>query len=165
MSEPISAEITAQILAARRAQGTTREEVAAAARRAGAPESFTTAAYRNVESGRRAVDVDELLWLAAALEVPVRQLLGAHRDRFGADVATPPECGPVEDATRQAVQELGDLDGREAPLAAAAYRLARQLDDGAGMATAAVSKELRATLADIWEGQGAEDEDEEYGPS
>ncbi|NIL60020.1 hypothetical protein HCB18_27030, partial [Salinispora arenicola] len=60
----------------------------------------------------------------------------------------------------------GDLEGREHPLAQAAYALARKLDTDAGMATAAVSKELRAALADIWEGRSAEDEDDEdLGPS
>lgn len=166
VTEPISAGITAEIAAARRVQGTTREEVAAAARRAGAPASFTAAAFRNLETGKRAPSVDELLWLAAALEVPVRQLLGEHRGLFGADVATPPACGAVESATREAVKSLGDLDGREFPLAEAAYALARKLDEDAGMATAAVSKELRAALADIWEGRGADDdEDEDLGPS
>ncbi|WP_320067878.1 helix-turn-helix domain-containing protein [Micromonospora sp. RTGN7] len=166
MSEPISARITGEIVAARRVQGTTRDEVAAAARRAGAPASFTAAALRNLETGRRAPSVDELVWLAAALEVPVRQLLGEHRRLFGADLETPPSCGPVESATREAVRGLGELDGREYPLAEAAYALARKLDADAGMATAAVSKELRAALADIWEGRGDdEDEDEDLGPS
>lgn len=166
VSGTITGAITAEIGAARRVQGTTRDDVAAAARRAGAPASFTAAALRNLETGRRAPAVDELLWLAAALEVPVRQLLGEHRHLFGADVETPPACGSVETATREAVAQLGDLDGREIPLAEAAYALAARLDDGPGMAAAAVAKELRAALADIWEGRSVDEEDEdELGPS
>ncbi|MCW6010328.1 helix-turn-helix transcriptional regulator [Micromonospora sp. CPCC 205371] len=168
MSEPISAGITAQIVAARRRQGSTRDEVAAAAQAAGAPTSFTTAALRNLESGRRAPSVDELVWLAAALATPVRELLGEQRHLFGADVAVRPECGPVEDATRRAAEQLGALDGHEAALMEGAYVLARALDAGAGMATAAVHKEYRATLAALWEdraGDEDDDDDEDLGPS
>ncbi|NIL40496.1 hypothetical protein HCB17_04425 [Salinispora arenicola] len=165
VSEPISAVVTAEIGVARRVRGATRDEVAVAARAAGAPAAFTAAALRNLETGKRAPSVDELVWLAVALEVPVPQLLGAHRDLFGADTA-PSGCGAVEAATRESMRELGDLEGREHPLAQAAYALARKLDTDAGMATAAVSKELRAALADIWEGRSAEDEDDEdLGPS
>lgn len=167
MTEPISAAITAGLAVERRRQSLTREEVAAAAQAAGAPDTFTSAALRNVETGRRGVTVDELAWLAAALDVPPWQLLGDQADRFTPPAPPAPAGGPVEEATRAAIDELGALDGIEAPLAAAAAALARALDDGAAMATAAVSKELRATLAQLWEGRDAEDDDdpEEYGPA
>ncbi|MGJ3223771.1 hypothetical protein ACQEUV_33090 [Micromonospora aurantiaca (nom. illeg.)] len=128
MTEPISAAISAEIEAARAAHGGTREDVAAAARAAGAPSTFTAAALRNLEIGRRAPSVDELLWLATALSVPVRQLLGEHRELFGHDAYRPPACGEVEDATRTAIEEFGDLTGRQRALAAAAIKMAAELD-------------------------------------
>lgn len=76
----------------------------------------------------------------------------------------PPRRGPVETATRAALAEL-DLAGRDAVLAEAAYTLASKLDNDAGMAAAAVSKELRATLDQIWQGQGGGGEDDDYGPA
>lgn len=165
-TEPISATITAEIMAARRVQGTTRDEVAAAARLAGAPPTFSAAALRNIETSRRGVTVDELVWLAEALGTPVRGLLAEHAETFGADVAAAPVCGPVEAAARAAVDELGELDGAEAALAEAAYVLARTLDEGAGMAAAAVAKQYHALLSALWEARDDEDEDdgaEDYG--
>lgn len=52
----------------------------------------------------------------------------------------------VEAATERRLRELDELDS---PLGQAALTLARALDDGAGMAAAAVSKELRATLKEL----------------
>jgi hypothetical protein len=51
--------------------------------------------------------------------------------------------GPIEAAV---LSEVGDAGSA---LAQTAIALARFLDGGAGMATAAVSKELRATLAEV----------------
>lgn len=56
--------------------------------------------------------------------------------------------------------DLGD-DKRRLALAQLAKTLAGQLDDGVGMATAAVSKELRATLAEL-EGEDAGDDDDSF---
>ncbi|SNY28993.1 hypothetical protein [Paractinoplanes atraurantiacus] len=163
MSDSITAAISAQIVYARQLSGSTRDDIAAAARKAGAPATFTAAALRNLEAGRRCPTVDEVLWLADALATPVRQLLGEHADKFGHDAYRPPECGAVEDATRTAVEELGDdLTGRQRALAAAAYALAKDLD-GAGdkRQPAQLAKTLADTLAAIWELQPFEDDDEE----
>jgi hypothetical protein len=56
--------------------------------------------------------------------------------------------GGNERATRRAVRDLDDLTPMQLALAELAYTLARALDEGAGagMSTAAVAKELRATL-------------------
>jgi hypothetical protein len=54
--------------------------------------------------------------------------------------------GPVERAVRRDVRALGDLGGVQRSLAETAFNLARTLDEGAGMAAAAVARELRATL-------------------
>ena len=60
--------------------------------------------------------------------------------------------GPVETATRS---QLNDQESLSA-LGQVAIALARFLDEGAGMATAATAKELRATLAAI-DGEGKAD--------
>jgi hypothetical protein len=67
------------------------------------------------------------------------------------------DLGEVEAAVRAVVAELGELDGVQPALAAAAYMLARQLDSGAGMATAAVARELRETLRALTEASDADD--------
>lgn len=61
-------------------------------------------------------------------------------------------CGPVEEATRADLALL-DPVGTARALAETAYVLARALDRGRpGMATAAIAKEFRATLAELTEG-------------
>ncbi len=57
-----------------------------------------------------------------------------------------PALGPVGEATRRRLQELGEA---YSPLGAAALVLARTLDEGAGLSTAAVVRELRATLKEL----------------
>jgi transcriptional regulator with XRE-family HTH domain len=163
MSGPITAAITAQIAARRQAQGLTRDELSAGARAAGAPDTLTSAALRNIEIGRRSVAVDELVWLAAALHVPVWELLGDHAESFSRAKPVDSEAGPVEEAVHRAVEKLDDADLiDQAPvLVEAALALARQLDAGAGMAAAAVSKELRATLDAIWAGTDDDDDDQD----
>ncbi|MFG3418735.1 hypothetical protein [Micromonospora sp. NPDC048063] len=165
MTEPISTAISAEITAARTAQGGTREDVAAAARLAGAPATFTAAALRNLEIGRRSPSVDELLWMAEALSVPVRQLLGEHRELFGHDAYRPPTCGAVEDATRSAVEDLGDLTGRQEALAQLAYALAADIDgEGEKRQPAALAKALTDTLDQLWKLKPADTEqDDELG--
>jgi hypothetical protein len=64
---------------------------------------------------------------------------------------------PIASTNESAVQAL--LDGLDADpaLARLAITLAKSLDEGVGMATAAVARELRATLAEIREGAAATD--------
>lgn len=52
----------------------------------------------------------------------------------------------VEDAVRATLADAPETSIAHRALVATALTLARKLDDGAGMATAAVAKELRATL-------------------
>ena len=60
----------------------------------------------------------------------------------------PSTTGPVSAAVAADIARLTPrLDQPDASLMALALTLARALDDGAGMATAAVARELRATLA------------------
>lgn len=64
-----------------------------------------------------------------------------------------PVSGPVEEAARAAVEQArADGEGLDAAgelRAAVIVSLAETLDDGAGMAAAAVARELRAALADM----------------
>lgn len=53
---------------------------------------------------------------------------------------------PVYDATLRHLQGLSEA---HSALGQVALTLARSLDEGAGMATAAISKELRATLKEL----------------
>lgn len=55
----------------------------------------------------------------------------------------------VTAATSAALAEVGDMPGFDRAKGATALRLAVELDAGAGMATAAVARELRATLAEL----------------
>ena len=60
--------------------------------------------------------------------------------------------GKVELATARSLREIGELPRGLGGLAEAALTLARSLDDGAGLATAAVARELRATLMELAKG-------------
>lgn len=84
--------------------------------------------------------------------------------------------GPVEQAVRDDILQLGDLVGVEPSLSEMAYRLAREID---GAATAEcetcgepipgpedsrslpqLNRELRQTLAQLLEGRAADDDDD-----
>lgn len=64
----------------------------------------------------------------------------------------------VESAVRDNLADVPQNSPAHVALVATAITLARKLDEGAGMATAAVAKELRATLDAIL--RGADDEDD-----
>ena len=64
----------------------------------------------------------------------------------------------VVDAVRATVDDATETHAAHGSLVAIALILAQKLDEGAGMATAAVAAELRATLDDIL--KGADDDDE-----
>jgi len=55
----------------------------------------------------------------------------------------------VTSATSAALAAVGEVPGWDRAKGATALRLAVELDAGAGMATAAVARELRATLAEL----------------
>ena len=71
------------------------------------------------------------------------------------------DAGNVEVQTRRDIGALVCAHPMGEALAALAYSLARSLDNGAGMATAAVSRELRATLIELakYEGGSVDDDD------
>jgi hypothetical protein len=67
--------------------------------------------------------------------------------------------GDVEARVRADIEALGDLDGVQPSLARVAYTLARALDSGTkGMATAAISRELRETLAALTDSSDADEQ-------
>lgn len=68
-----------------------------------------------------------------------------------------PEYGPVEGAVRGDVDALELVSPMGRSLAETAFNLARTLDNGAGMATAAVARELRETLKTLAEAAGDDD--------
>lgn len=72
--------------------------------------------------------------------------------------ATRRKRGRVELATARAVREIGELPRGLSNLAEAALTLAKSLDDGAGLATAAVARELRATMTELAKGAARDDD-------
>lgn len=64
--------------------------------------------------------------------------------------------GRVELATARSIREIGELPRGLAGLAESALTLAKALDDGAGLATAAVARELRATLTMLAKGTASD---------
>jgi hypothetical protein len=64
----------------------------------------------------------------------------------------------VEDEVRATLDDAPEISAAHRALVATALTLARKLDDGAGMATAAVAKELRATLDAILKEAGDDDD-------
>lgn len=75
------------------------------------------------------------------------------------DPLEPPErvMGPLEEAVRGDIEQLGLVSPTARSMAELSYNLARKLDGGAGMATAAVAKELRETLDAMAEVAGDDD--------
>ena len=67
--------------------------------------------------------------------------------------------GPNEKAVRSTLKQL-EVNVSTDALARLAVTLAQTLDGDAGMATAAVSRELRATLTDLEGRHGGSDDDE-----
>jgi hypothetical protein len=71
----------------------------------------------------------------------------------------PRQYGPVERATRSDLRKLGLSGSVTQTLAHTAYALARKLDDDAGMAAAAVARELRTTMIELTKLAGPADAD------
>lgn len=66
----------------------------------------------------------------------------------------------VEVAVRNTLDGLPELTPAHVALVSLALTLARKLDEGAGLATAAVGRELRATLDVLTKGDGDDSDDE-----
>ena len=73
--------------------------------------------------------------------------------------ATGATYGPVETKVRQDVDALVSTHPMGEALAEMAFALARTLDEGAGLAVAAVNRELRHNLIEL-ASQGVDDDDD-----
>ena len=73
---------------------------------------------------------------------------GRQRSKGPAGVVGP-TFGDVSRSVAALVESMGEITPGQSVLASAALVLAGELDRGAGMAAAAVSKELRATMAEL----------------
>ena len=73
--------------------------------------------------------------------------------------ADKPLFGPVETKVRQDIEALVTVHPMGEALAEMAFTLARTLDQGAGLAVAAVNRELRANLVEL--ASMAEDDDDD----
>lgn len=166
---------------AREARGWDQQELTKRLSAAGRPMSQPIVS--RVEAGSRRVDVDDLVALAAVLDVSVLALL-PEDGRRAPDAAPRPtvpavasDAGPVEGALSEDIEALGDLSGMEPTLAEVAHRLARQMDgqrpvvcDECGCMVDVPSdprllpqlaKELRATVAALVEGRAPDDDDDD----
>lgn len=145
--------------------GMSQDDLAAAAREAGAGDSFSGPVVGFLETGRRQKGrrtrlcaLDELLPLAAALEVSPLELLGADSAQLfiGESAAVRVECpkcaagmGGMERVTREDLARLGELSPLETTLVETAYRLAAAIDGEDARTLPALTKELRATVQEL----------------
>lgn len=167
----ISDVIGSRIRDLRESAGLSREDLAVAAREAGAPASLTGTVIRFLETGRPDKDgrrtryfaFDELLGVAAGLEVSPLELLGDQAVHFaGEQVAATTSCancgatpGPVETTVRTDLAQLAAAE-LEPSLAQIAYGLARAVDVAALAGDGALprlTRELRACLEQIAAGR------------
>lgn len=143
--------VAAAVTAHRQRRGWDQRHLAARVTDAGRPMSVSV--LGKVEAGARRVDVDDLVALAVALEVPPAQLLPGADD--GADPFTEAASpGAVRRRVLEDIGALGDLEALDttAPtLAAVAVRLAQEVDAPASLGNSLHSlvKELRAVLAEL----------------
>ena len=137
------------------------DQKALAARVTEAGRPMSASVLGKVEAGTRRVDVDDLVALAFALEVPAAKLLlAAGRDiptEDDAQAASDPPAsgtGPVRAAVTDDIETLGDLeilDPMALSLAAIAVRLAQEVDRAVSESGPlhSLAKELRETLAQL----------------
>lgn len=161
----ISDVIAGQVRDLRRREGVSRDEMAERARAAGAPDSFTATVVGFLETGRpkagrrtRDFSIDEVVWCAAALGAAPADLFADRWLGFaGADAAECPVCageaGQIERTLRADIDAMEKLTGLEPSLAAAAIRLAREVDASVGDDVAKLMRELRATLVQLGAGR------------
>jgi transcriptional regulator with XRE-family HTH domain len=172
--ETVSDQIAQRVRDLRERTGLSREQLADAAREAGAAPDFTAAVLRFLETGRpdsagvrtRLFALDELWALALALEVTPLELLGDTAGLFvgdSADVRVSVKCptcvrkaesGGLEEVARTDLAGLGDLSTLETTLVETAYRLAAAIDAGEdARALPGLTKELRATVQELSAGR------------
>ncbi|MFM9634758.1 helix-turn-helix domain-containing protein [Streptomyces galilaeus] len=124
------------------------EQVTAAGR------AMSASVLGKVEAGSRRVDVDDLVAIAAALDVPPQQLLPGDDTAVSDPFEAASAPGPVRARVLEDIAALGDLEALDitAPtLAAIAVRLAVEVDApvSLGSSLQGLSKELRQVLAEL----------------
>lgn len=87
-----------------------------------------------------------------------------HKASVAVEAALSAVIGPIESAARADVDKLASEHPAAAVLEATVFELAHVLDQGAGMAAAAVARELRTTVGDLAK-SGGDDDDLDYGSS
>lgn len=155
---PTAAGFVARARAARLAAGHSQAWVAAEMTAAGAT-AWRQTTVGKVEAGQRALTLDEAYALGGLLGVPVAPVARPAGDALAGD-------GLVTAAVRSDIDALGDLVGMEPSLAAAAVKLAGEMNSGGrdgGRLLPALTRELRATLVALAGGrdQGDEDDDDD----
>jgi transcriptional regulator with XRE-family HTH domain len=147
--------VAAAVAALRQRRGWEQRQLAERVTAAGRPMSASV--LGKVEAAARRVDIDDLVALAAALEVPPSRLLPAE-DGGQAKTVDPFEeaAGPGSVKARvlddiAALGDLEELDPTAPSLAAVAVRLAQEVDAPASLGNSlhSLSKELRSVLAEL----------------
>ncbi|MEV6124883.1 helix-turn-helix transcriptional regulator [Streptomyces sp. NPDC052077] len=121
-----------------------------------------------VEAGTRRVDVDDLVALAAALDVPPARLLPGASDPDPGPSGQTDGPGLVRARVEEDLAALGDLEALDltAPtLAAVALRLATEVDAAASPSGPlhSLTKELRQVLAELRTLAPEEPDDDDLG--
>lgn len=145
--------VAAAIAKHRQGRGWDQPRLAQLVTEAGRP--MSTSVLGKIESSARRVDVDDLIAIAAALDVPPVQLLPGTEAAEGSDpfeAAAAP--GTVKARALDDIAALGDLellDATAPTLAALAVRLATEIDAPASLGNSlqGMSKELRQVLAEL----------------
>jgi transcriptional regulator with XRE-family HTH domain len=160
---PIGQHVADSLGRLRRDRGLEQADLADLVTEAGRPMSASI--LSKIEAGRRRIDVDDLVAIAAALDVnPSLLLLTPTAEPEPMREPGGERPSPVGDAVREDIEALGDLVGLEPSLAELAHTLARQIDHGCGEfdpPLTALTKELRATLKELWAQRPAKDSDDD----
>ncbi|WP_234042549.1 helix-turn-helix domain-containing protein [Streptomyces marianii] len=145
--------VASQVTALRQRRGWDQRALAQRVTDAGRP--MSPSVLGKVETAARRVDVDDLVALAAALEVSPAVLLDEdERDPF-ADAHEASRRGSVRARVTEDIEALGDLealDGMAPTLAAVAVRLATEIDAPValpGTSLHSLAKELREVLKEL----------------
>ncbi|MFF2331815.1 MULTISPECIES: helix-turn-helix domain-containing protein [unclassified Streptomyces] len=148
------AHLAAAVASQRQARGWDQRHLAERVTATGRPMSLSV--LGKVEAGARRVDIDDLVAIAAAFDVPPALLLpGSDDEAAPADpFAEAAQPGAVRRRVVEDLAALGDLevlDPTAPTLAAVAVRLAQEIDAPAspGNSLHSLAKELRAVLAEL----------------
>lgn len=152
-----------------------------AERVATAGRGLSASVLSKIENGSRRIDVDDLVAVAAALEVsPALLILAAPaRPREPGGDTLPGPVRSVSEAVGADIEALGDLVDIQPSLAQMALKLARQIDeitvrtcvcgeeipgrDDATKLLPQLTRELRVTLGELLEARVPEEDDDDLG--